>query len=86
MEASVWVKKYLIADSLEFLFEELRIMGMKAKVFNSNLTQLNSKEGDDKIIKILVNRHTKNKIKEGLINIGKKEKFLSMGHEPISFI
>lgn len=85
-EANVWVRKYLIADSLEDLLFIFKIKGIKANVFNSNPTHLNIKEGDARIIIILLITHNVNKIIEGFKNIGKKEKFLSMGHEPISLI
>mgnify|MGYP003329456371 CR=1 FL=1 len=72
-DAKVWVRKYLIADSLEDLLFKFKIRGIKAKVFNSNPTHLNIKEGDAITIKVLVIMHIINRIIEGFKNIGKKE-------------
>lgn len=82
IEAKVWVRKYLMADSLDVLFEELKIIGINLNVFNSNPTHLKNNEGEDKIIIILVITQLKKRINEGLINIGKKENSYRWGMSP----
>lgn len=84
IEAKVWVRKYLIADSFEDLLFELRIKGINAKVFNSNPIHLNINEGEEVTIKILLIIHKKNKIIEGLINIGEKGNSYRWGMSPLA--
>lgn len=52
-EATVWLKKYLIADSPSRPVLNKSIKGIKAKVFSSIPTQHNSQEEDDETRKIL---------------------------------
>lgn len=71
-DANVWVKKYLIEDSLEILFFSRRSKGIKAKVFNSSPTQDNIKEDEEITKKILIRILSVNNTTEGVRNIGKK--------------
>ena len=84
IDANVWVRKYLIADSLEDLLFTFKIRGIKANVFNSNPTHLNIKDGDAKIINTLLIIQIINKIIEGLINIRKKEISYRWGMSPLA--
>lgn len=51
-EAKAWVRKYLIADSVEFKLLFLIIKGIKDSKFNSNPIHIPIHEEDDKVIKV----------------------------------
>lgn len=72
-EARVWVKKYLIADSLSNFPLTISIKGMNAKVFSSNPTQEINSEGAEATKMILPTIEERNKRDEGVKNIGEKD-------------
>lgn len=70
IEANVCVRKYFTADSQEDLSFQFKINGIKVIVFSSKAIQLNSRTGEELIIRTLPIMHNLNNRTEGLKNIG----------------